>query len=200
MKSKDLNFGCIGEFADYIVERVENDEELFLTVVGKFEEIKEIIKGMIYVTEVEFEDIRLESHNIDGYEDEYVLDCWCADGIVNIGCEPAKRDGAYLNFGGDETYLLENASSKIISLCDGSDLYFVNIGEDCGCDEDCDCDCPCECHKYECCIECSEAEEGDIHGFTASKSTGNGYHSYSFYTSNTLSKDDIRSILKELGF
>ena len=144
--NKDLNFEYIEDFAEYIVSRVEEDEELFVTVVGKFEEIKNIIKEIMCIAEVDFENLLIESPIMGGYEDEYVLDCWYDDGVVQIGCEPAKRDGKYLRLTGDETYLLEDCSSKVIPLCEGSKLYFVNIDAECLCDECCDEDCPCECH------------------------------------------------------
>lgn len=144
--NKDLYFECIEDFADYMVDRVELDEGLFLTVVGKFEEIKDIVKELFYVTEVDFEYFNIESPVVSGYDDEYVLDCWCVDGVMQIGCEPAKRDGKYLRLAGDETYLLENCSSKIIPLCEGTDLYFVNLEGECDCDDDC-----CECCECDCC-------------------------------------------------
>ena len=144
--NKDLYFEYIEDFADYIVERVESDEDLFVSVVGKFEEVKNIIKEMFCIAEVDFESLNIESAIMNNYEDEYVLDCWCDDGVVQIGCEPAKKDGEYLNLTGDETYLLDNVSSKIIPLCEGSDLYFVNIEDECDCDEECDERCPCDCH------------------------------------------------------
>ena len=195
--NKDLYFEYIEDFADYIVDRTENDEGLFLSIIGKFEEIKDIIKSIIVLADAEFDTIDIQSPDVCGYTDEYVLDCWCDGGLLHIGCEPAKRDGEYLNFCGDETYLLSNCSSKLIPLCDDLDLYFVNFDEECECCVDCD----------ECCLcgfpdgaECSEADESDIHGFTATKSTGSGYHSYSFYTSDNLSKSDIHDMLKEFGF
>ena len=198
--NKDLNFEYIEDFADYIVEEVELDEELFVSVVGKFEEIKGIIKEIFCIAEVDFENINIESSIMSGYEDEYVLDCWCDAGVVQIGCEPAKRDGEYLNLVGDKTYLLDNVSSKVIHLCQGSKLYFVNIEDDCECDEECDEYCPCDCRCDDGCVEYSKTDDGELHGFTASKSTGNGYHSYSFYTSDNLSKSDIHDMLKEFGF
>jgi hypothetical protein len=148
LKSKDLYFESVEDFAADIVERIERDEDLFLTVVGKFEKIKNIIKEIFVITEVDFESLNIKSPVMDGYNDEYVLDCWCDDGIIQIGCEPAKRNGEYLNLAGDETYLLEDCSSKIIPSCEGSDLYFVNLDEDCDCDEECcDVECCCDCHK-----------------------------------------------------
>ena len=198
--NKDLNFEYIEDFADYIVEEVELDEDLFVSVVGKFEEIKGTIKEIFCIAEVDFENINIESSIMSGYEDEYVLDCWCDAGVVQIGCEPAKRDGEYLNLVGDKTYLLDNVSSKVIPLCQGSKLYFVNIEDDCDCDEEFDEYCPCDCHCGVSCVEYSKTDDGELHGFTASKSTGDGYHSYSFYTSDNLSKSDIHDMLKEFGF
>ena len=198
--NKDINFEYIEDFADYIVDEVENDEDLFLTIIGKFNEIKEIIKEMLVVAEVDFENIHLESPDVSGYEDEYVLDCYYDNGIMQIGCEPANRDGKYLNLCGDETYILDNCSSKIIPLCEGSDLYFVNIEDECDCNEECDECYPCDCRCGDSCVEYSKTDDGELHGFTASKSTGDGYHSYSFYTSDNLSKSDIHDMLKEFGF
>lgn len=167
--NKDLYFEYIEDFADHIVNKVELDEELFISIVGKFEEIKEIIKEMLVVAEVDFEKLNIESPIIDGYEDEYILDCWCDDGVVQIGCEPLIRDGEYLNLASDEIYLLENCSSKIIPLCDESDLYFVNFNEECDCEEECDDCCCCDC--YHDCMEITRPEKYsyEINGKPVSK-------------------------------
>lgn len=189
--NKDLYFEYIEDFADYIVEKVESDEELFLTVVGKFEEIKNIIKEMILVADVDFEGIKLYSADINGYTDEYVLDCWCDDGIVWVGCEPAKEGGKYWNLVGDETYLLDNVSSKVISVCEDTDLYFVNIDEECDCADCCQCDC---------CDGCIEDEDEELYGFMVRKSTENGYRNFSFYTNKTLSDDEVERLLRGIWF
>ena len=166
---KDLIFEYVEDFTDYIVERVENNEELFLTVVGRFEEIKNIIKEMMVIADVDFEKIILSCPEVSDYIDEYVLDCWCDDGVIQIGCEPAKRDGKYLNPCGDETYLFDNSSSKIIPLCEGSKLYFVSIEEECDCDEDCDCEFPCDCHKEDKELSTIEKSHYSINGKSVSK-------------------------------
>ena len=152
--NKDLYFEYIEDFADYIVEKVERDEDLFLNVVGKFEEIKNIIKEMILVADVEFEGIELYSEDINGYTDEYVLGCWYDDGVVQIGCEPLKDCDEYLDLASDETYLIDNVSSKIISKCKETDLYFVNIDEECGCD-------CCECCKCDYCEDDALGDDDD---------------------------------------
>ena len=198
--NKDLNFEYIEDFAEYIIEKIEADDELFATVVCKFEEAKDIIKYLMIVEDIDFENIYLESPDERGYTDEFCIELWYNDGVINFSCDPLKVDGMYQNPCGDETYLFSNCSSKIIPLCKGSDLYFVNIEDEYGCNDKCDEYCLCDCYCGDSCVEYSKTDDGELHGFTASKSTDNGYHSYSFYTSDNLSKSDIRDILKEFGF
>ena len=201
MKSKDLNFEYIEELVGYIVEEVENDEDAFVTVIAKFDEAKEVLKSIMTYDDVDFESLQIESPIMDNYCDEFVISLWMNDGVLEIGCEKLKdEEGCYTNPCGDVVFLFSNCSSKIIPLCEGSDLYFVNIEDECNCDEECDECCPCDCHCGDSCVEYSHTDDGELHGFTASKSTGDGYHSYSFYTSENLSKGDIHNILKEFGF
>lgn len=145
LKSKDINFEYIEEFVDYLIEKLEDNDELFATVVCKFEEAKDIIKHLMMYEDTDFENIYLESSDERGYEDEFCIELWYNDGVINFSCDPLKVDEKYGNPCGDETYLLENCSSKIIPLCEGSDLYFVSLEDECDCDEECD-ECRCNCH------------------------------------------------------
>lgn len=143
--NKDINFKYIEDFVEYIVDRVEKDEDLFLTVVGKFEEIKTILKDVMLFEFINFESLQIEIPIMDNYNSEFIFSIWMNDGILEIGCEKLKnKNGEYDNPCGDETYLLGNVSSKIIPLCEGSDLYFVNIEEY---NEECNECCECDCHK-----------------------------------------------------
>ena len=169
MKSKDITFEYIEEFVDHIVNEVENDEDLFLTVVGKFEEIKNTIKEIIVTADVDFENIVLSCPEVNDYTDEYVLDCWCYDGIVQIGCEPAKRNGKYFNLSGDETYLFNDCSSKIIPLCEGSRLYFVEIEDESDYNEGCDDNCLCDCCNEDKELSTTEKSHYSINGKSVSK-------------------------------
>lgn len=201
MKSKDINFEYIEELVDYIVDEVESDEDKFVTVIAKFDEAKEILKNAMIYNDVNFESLQIESPIMDDYYDEFVLSFWMNDGILEVGCEKLKdEEGNYTNPCGDVVFLFDDCSSKIIHLCEGSKLYFVSIEDKCDCDEECDECCPCDCHCDDSCVEYSQTDDGELHGFTASKSTDNGYHSYSFYTSDALSKGDIHDMLKEFGF
>lgn len=193
--NKNLCFEYIEDFADYIVDRVENDEDLFLEVVGKFETIKPLLKEVMAYECVNFESIEIESAIVNNYADEFALSLWADGGVVEIGCEKMKRNGEYISLCSDETYLLEDCSSKIIPLCEESDLYFVSTEDDCLCDEECDECCPCTCHNDDIC-----EERDDIHGFAVSKEDNGKHYDFYYYTSDALDEKDICSILKEFGF
>ena len=68
--------------------------------------------------------------------------------------------------------------------------------DNCDCDEDCE---NCDCHN-ETYLHTSEGEDGNTHGFTASRSDGESYMSYSYYSSDKLSHEDIQKMLKAFGF
>jgi len=146
--NKDLYFECVEEFADYIIGRIEDDEELFVAIVGKFNTIKPLLKEIMSYEFVDFESIEIDSALVTGYTDEFVLSLWMNDGVIEFGCEKLKRDGEYVDPCGDETYLFEDCSSKIIPLCEDSELYFVNFDEEYDYDKECDkcrlCDCYCD--------------------------------------------------------
>lgn len=163
MKSNDINFEYIEEFVDYLVEKVEDNDELFATVVCKFNEARKIIKYLMAFDDADFENIYLESPDEKGYMDEFCIELWYNDGAVNFSCDPLKIDGKYENPCGDETYLFDNCSSKIIPLCEGSKLYFVSI------DEEYDCECPCDCRNEDKELSTIEKSHYSINGKSVSK-------------------------------
>ena len=199
--NKDLSFEYIEDLVDYIVEEVENDEDAFVTVIAKFDEAKEVLKSIMTYGDVNFESLQIESPIMDNYCDEFVISLWTNDGVLEIGCEKLKDEaGHYINPCADVIFMFDNCSSKIIPLCEGSDLCIVEIEDECDCNEECDECCSCDCHCSDSCVKYSKTDDGELHGFIASKSTDNGCHSYSFYTSDKLSENDIQDVLKKFGF
>lgn len=190
--NKDLYFEHIEEFADYIIGRVEDNDELFVAVVGKFETIKPLLKEVMTYEFVDFDCIEIENEIVDDYTDEFVLSLWMNDDVLEVGCEKLKGDDEYMSPCGDETYLFEDCSSKIIPLCEDSDLYFVNFYDESDYEE-CDGEC------CSCCRECND-EDDDIRGFVAIKNDDNGYYSVSYYTREDLDEKYIRYLLKKFGF
>ena len=184
-----IRFDYIDELCEEILDRLNKNDETFASVIGTYEGIRAFIKELMAYTEVEFDSLVISDPEYDNYYDEYVVDIWNNDGEILFGCEPAKRDGKYINFVGDVLYLLDGVKQVVLNTCEYDEMYFVIVGED-ECDEDCN----------ECCVECSKTENGDIHGFTASKSDDNGYYSFSFYSSDALSDDAVRRMLDKHGF
>ena len=167
MKSKDINFEYIKEFVHYLVKKVKDSDELFATVVCKFNEAKEIIKYLMMFEDIDFENIYLESPDEKGYTDEFCMEFWYNDGVVNFSCDPLKVNGKYENPCGDETYLFDDCNSKIIPLCEGSKLYFVSIDDEYDCDDKCDC--LCDCHKEDKELSTTEKSHYSINGKSVSK-------------------------------
>ena len=170
MKNKDLNFEYIEEFVDHIIDEVYYNDDLFLSIVCKFDEVKRIIKILAAAVDIDFEAINLESPEMSGYSDEYVLSCWCEEGIVQIGCEPAKRDGEYFTLADDEevAYIFDNCSSQVLKHCGEADLYFVNIDEDSDYEGECE-DCTCESCKNDGLCSAGSTSSYSINGKSVSK-------------------------------
>jgi hypothetical protein len=100
-----------------------------------------------------------------------------------------KTDIFYIDMDGD-------IEQNIIDYCVNEDKEVILFGQEDDCDGDCE---NCDCHD-ETYLHTSEDEEGNTHGFTASKSDGDSYMSYSFYSSDELSHEDIQKMLKAFGF
>ena len=102
-----------------------------------------------------------------------------------------KTDIFYIDMDGD-------IKQDIIDYCVNEDKEVILFGQEdeCECDGECD-NCPAHDETY---LHTSEDEDGNTHGFTASRSDGNSYMSYSFYSSDELSHDDIPKMLKAFGF
>jgi hypothetical protein len=87
-----------------------------------------------------------------------------------------------------------------IDYCVNEDKEVILFGDS---EEDnCECDGDCEnCHMNdEVYLLTSKGDDGNVHGFTASKSDGNSYFSYSYYSTDELEDKDIQSMLKAFGF
>ena len=100
-----------------------------------------------------------------------------------------KTDIFYIDMDGD-------ISQDIIDYCVNEDKEVILFGQEDNCDGDCE-NCPVHDETY---LHTSEDEDGNTHGFTASRSDGDSYMSYSYYSSDELSHEDIQKMLKAFGF
>ena len=100
-----------------------------------------------------------------------------------------KTDIFYIDMDGD-------ISQDIIDYCVNEDKEVILFGQEDNYDGDCE-NCPAHGETY---LHTSEDEDGNTHGFTASMSDGDSYMSYSYYSSDELSHEDIQKMLKAFGF
>ena len=194
---KTLHFDDYGGFACAVsdaYDKVKSDDEYnSVDVVAKYEDAKEIIRELVGIGYgIAFID-KFGDPEWDGYDDAFVISLLDDE----IWCEPVKRENKYIFVEADVVYILDNCNSKIVPKIEADEVYEVEIGNKC---DDCDGDCKnCECHNDNY-LHTSENEDGNTHGFTASRSDGDSYMSYSYYSSDELSHEDIQQMLKAFGF
>lgn len=181
-----IHFDYMDELCDEILDRLNDEEETDISVVGTYENIRRFIKEFMIYGEVVFESLDIDSPEYNDYNDEYVVDIWNNDGEILFGCEPAKRDGSYINCFGNLLYMLDGTKQAFANKCEYDEKYFVIIGED----ED----------DYDCCECCNCDDDNNIYGFTVDNETDNGYSKFTYYSSSPVDKSDICNILREFGF
>ena len=102
-----------------------------------------------------------------------------------------KTDIFYIDMDGD-------IEQNIIDYCVNEYKEVILFGQEDNCDGDCkNCNCHDETYLH---TSEDEDEDGNTHGFTASKSDGDSYRSYSYYSSDELSHEDIQKMLKAFEF
>lgn len=194
---KTLHFENYEDFACAVsdtYDRVKSDDEYnSVDIVAKYEDVKEIIRELVGIGYgIAFID-KFGNPEGDGYDDSFIISLLDDE----IWCEPVKRDDGYIFIEADVVYIFDDCNSKIIPKIESDEIYEVEIGNEY---DDCNGDCEnCNCHN-ETYLHTSEDEDGNTHGFTASKSDGDSYISYSYYSSDELSHEDIQKMLKAFGF
>lgn len=181
---KTLHFEDYEDFACAVADtydRVKSDDKYnSVDVVAKYEDTKEIIRelvgmgyGIAFINE-------LADPEYDGYDDAFIISLLDDE----IWCEPVKRKNGYIFVEADVVYIFDDCNSKIVPKIESDEIYEVEIG-----------------NEYdETYLHTSEDEDGNAHGFTASRSDGDSYISYSYYSSDELSHEDIQKMLKAFGF
>ena len=194
---KTLHFEDYEDFACVVsntYDRIKSDDKYnSIDVVAKYEDAKEIIRELIGIGYgIAFID-KFGNPEWDGYDDAFVISLLDDE----IWCEPVKRDNGYIFIEADVVYIFDDCNSKIIPKIEADEVYEVGIGNEYDdCDGDCE-NCPAHDETY---LHTSEDEDGNTHGFTASRSDGDSYMSYSYYSSNELSHEEIQKMLKAFGF
>lgn len=186
----DLN-DKVEDIIDIYISRIYHTDKTVGVVVNK--EIAEyILDNLIRLDETSIKEIDLVDYmNID----EYLVSVDDGGVITVVPIEDFgvldKTDIFYIDMDGD-------IEQNIIDYCVNEDKEVILFGheDNCECDGECK-NCPVHDENY---LHTSEDENGNAHGFTASRSDGDSYMSYSYYSSDELSHEDIQKMLKAFGF
>ena len=134
-----IHFDYIEELCDEILDKFDCDEDIQVSVIGKYKEMKAFLKEFVKYDNVDFDCIELHDPECNKYDKEYIVDITNIEGNISFYCVPCYEDGRYFRFDGDVLYLLDGTKQAVLNTCEYDEKYFVIIGEDeCGCD-DCDC-------------------------------------------------------------
>ena len=201
----------IVEAVDRVMKTIEDDYPV-VNIYAKYDAIKEIFKAFICLDYDIDGLVELFSYDIDGYDREYVLGV-TEDGVT-LDKIYDTEDEKYLYSKCDVAFVHEECSSKLLLEYIDSDVY-VSVEECGECDEcelfaKCDGCCmkdedkcddedekkeevkktKSDFSKKECVKEKDKTvheihESDDSHGFTVSDYNDHGYHSFSFYSSDS---------------
>lgn len=180
----------VDDIVEIYINRLYNTDKTVGVIVNK--EIAEYILDIfIRLDETSIKEIDLVDYmNID----EYLVSVDDGGVITVIPIEDFgvldKTDIFYIDMDGD-------IEQNIIDYCVNEDKEVILFGQE---DDECDGKCEnCSAHD-ETYLHTSDDVNGNTHGFTASRSDGDSYVSYSYYSSNELSHEDIQKMLKAFGF
>ena len=180
----------VDDIVEIYINRLYNTDKTVGVIVNK--EIAEyILDILIRLDETSIKEIDLVDYMNIG---EYLVSVDDNGVITVIPIEDFgvldKTDIFYIDMDGD-------VSQAIIDYCVNEDKEVILFGQE---DDECDGKCEnCSAHD-ETYLHTSDDVNGNTHGFTASRADGDSYVSYSYYSSDELSHEDIQKMLKAFGF
>ena len=177
----------VDDIISIYINRLYHTDKTVGVIVNK--EIAEyILDNLIRLDKTSIKEIDLVDYmNID----EYLVSV-DDNGVITVVpiedfCVLDKTDIFYIDMDGD-------ISQDIIDYCVNEDKEVILFGQ-----ED-DCDVNDDCLFYKDADVCLINDDNKVHGFMASKSNGDSYVSYSYYSDNDLTEKDIYKILKSFNF
>lgn len=183
----------VDDVLDIFINRLHHTDKTVGIVVNK--EIAEyILDELVKIDETSIKEVDLVDYmEVDEYlvsvDDDGYITCVPIEDYVVLD----KTDIVYIDMDG-------SIKQDIINYCVNGDKEVILFGqEDDNCDGDCE-NCACVSDTGDTYVHLSDGDDGNTHGFTASKSDGDSYVSYSYYSSDELSQNDIQKILKAFGF
>lgn len=187
------------DFVDFACEASDmydsmNDDFKTVGIIAKYEEAKEILQQLICIG-YDIAHIKLYDELFDEYYDEYIINLTSS----GIYCEKFKHKNEYIKEDSTITYVSNECNSACLKhidsnkiLCFEIDSEEYEIGDDLEIglwDDGCDC-----------CEECCPYEyDEDMHGFTATRNSEDGYSSVSFYSTEKIDTNEMKDLLEIFG-
>lgn len=179
----------VDDIISIYINRLYHTDKTVGVIVNK-ENAEYIMEELLALDETSVKEIDLVDYmNIDEYL--VSVDDNCVITVIPIEDFGVldKTDIFYIDMDGD-------IEQDIIDYCVNEDKEVILFGQKDNCDGDCE-NCPTHDETY---LHTSKDKDGNTHGFTASRSDGDSYMSYSYYSSDDLSHEDIQKMLKAFGF
>ena len=179
----------IDDVLDIFINRLYHTDKTVGIVINK-EDAEYILDELVKIDETSIKEADLVDYmEVDEYlvsvDDDGYITCVPIEDFVVLD----KTDIFYIDMDGD-------IKQDIIDYCVNDDKEVILFGQEDNCDGDCK-----NYHTHdETYLNTSEDEDGNTHGFTASRSDGDSYMSYSYYSRDELSHEDIQKMLKAFGF
>ncbi len=179
----------VDDIISIYINRLYHTDKTVGVIVNK--EIAEyILDILIRLDETSIKEIDLVDYmEVDEYlvsvDDEGYITCVPIEDYVVLD----KTDIFYIDMDGD-------IKQDVIDYCVNEDKEVILFGQEDECNDGCE---NCSAHD-ETYLHTSKDEDGNAHGFTASRSDGDSYMSYSYYSTDELSHEDIQKMLKAFGF
>ena len=177
----------VDDIISIYINRLYHTDKTVGVIVNK--EIAEyILDNLIRLDETSIKEVDLVDYmNID----EYLVSV-DDNGVITVVpiedfCVLDKTDIFYIDMDGD-------IEQDIIDYCVNEDKEVILFGQEDEYDVNDDC------LFYKDADVCLINDDNKVHGFMASKSNGDSYVSYSYYSDNDLTEKDIYKILKSFNF
>ena len=175
------------DIVEIYINRLYNTDKTVGVIVNK--EIAEyILDELVKIDDMSIKEVDLVDYmEVDEYlvsvDDDGYITCVPIEDYVVLD----KTDSFYIDMDGD-------ISQDIIDYCVNEDKEVILFGQEDEYDVNDDC------LFYKDADVCLINDDNKVHGFMASKSNGDSYVSYSYYSDNDLTEKDIYKILKSFNF
>lgn len=198
---KELFFKDTDDLCLHILDTFDNfaTDEFDIGVIAKYDVARRVLSGLCSVYDIC--EVEIESQDYCGYDKEFII----ALNRDGVWCEPAYRNGRYLE---DETtvvFIHEDCNSAILKAVKPTFAYTFSVDDDCTCEEDycadeCGEDCE-ECPCFECKlnveVEDLDYDEDGLHGFSLSFSDDESRRFVSYYSTENINEDILNMLIEQ---